>query len=174
MTGEGDVAERAFVPIEEADLERLARLALADLEDLFGRRLQLGRLYRDRLLLLCLAQGAAEHLRHGRHGVKDFDVWAFFAARPERPFPWRRHGRRDFGPSKFGRHPRAPTRRAWQGRVVDLFGRSIPCAPGEGPVEAVRAWLAAGRSASARHLARRPLVALHPAWLRGRILWDPP
>lgn len=165
-----EVSERSFEPIDLGHLRRLARLALADLESLFSRRPATGDLYRDRLLALCLCQGAAEHFVRGRHGVKDLDVWAFFSEHPARPFPARRRGRQDFGPSSLGRHP---ADRGYTGRRVDVLGRSIPCRPDELPEECIRRWLHEGRTESAGLVSQRPVVGLYPAALFGRILWDP-
>ena len=36
---------------------------------------------------VALGQGAARHYLDGQTGVKDFDVWTFFAAAPTRPYP---------------------------------------------------------------------------------------
>jgi hypothetical protein len=166
----GPVAARSFEPLAPADLARCAELALADLASLFRRKPGTGRLYADRLLLLALCQGAAEHALRGRHGVKDLDVWAFFAAHPARPFPHRRRGRADFGPSRLGRHPADP---GFTGRRIDILGRSIACDPGADPAGCVRDWLRRGATRSARLIALRPVVAIHPPALLGQVLWDP-
>lgn len=165
-----DVAARSFELLDARDLERLANLAIEDLRELFERRPETGRCYHDRLLMLCLCQGAAEHFVRHRHGVKDFDVWAFFAEHPARPFPHRRRGKKDFGPSRFGRHPADA---GFAGRRVDILGRSIECTPGRTATASVQAWLRSGRTMSARLIARRPVIVIHPAALRGVVLWDP-
>src|SRR5262245_43936354 len=76
----GFVRWRSLEKITDSDLERLCELAQSDLRSLFERRPQLGRLYAERLLCIALCQGAALHYVDGRNGVKDFDVWSFFAS----------------------------------------------------------------------------------------------
>ena len=53
-----------------------------------------------------LAQGAAQHLVDGQHGVKDFDVWTFYSADDPATFPWKgpRKKHVDFGESAHGRN----------------------------------------------------------------------
>src|SRR5438067_4533869 len=90
--------------------------------------------YRDRMLAVALCQGAALHYLDGRNGVKDLDVWTFFAAVPDR-YPdralYRRNKACDFGPSKFGRHPDLLE---YTGRKVDLLSDSMPVGVGAEPV----------------------------------------
>jgi hypothetical protein len=162
-------SERSRERITGADLLRLGDLALLDLAGLVERETATGRRYRNRLLCIALCQGAAQHYVDGAHGVKDFDVWSFFAAHPAGPFPYRRRVERDFGRSKFSRHPADPRR--FLGRRVDLGGRSLPVAPRADPVDSVRSYLAAGRTETARSLSQRPVVLLWPAGLRGRVIW---
>lgn len=128
------MTERSFELFQADDLRRLSEIALEDLGALFEKRPETGRLYQDRLLMLCLCQGGAEHFVRREYGVKDLDIWAFFAEHPSRPFPYRRRGVRDFGPSKFGRHPNDGS---LQGRRVDIIGRSIPCASEETAKECI-------------------------------------
>lgn len=159
---------RSPEPITGADLRRLVDLARARLAQAFGRGRSMPG-FRDRLFALCLAQGAADHLLDGRTGVRDFDVWCFFRARPDLRFPHRARWTADFGPSRFGRPPDLPGRFA--GRKVDLLGRAVAW---EGPGregEAVALWLAGG-SASAGHLRRKSVVGLWPEALFGRVFWD--
>ncbi|MHB1594831.1 MAG: hypothetical protein ACYCO9_10020 [Streptosporangiaceae bacterium] len=68
--------------------------------------------YRSRRLLVVLAQGAAQHFAdcqagadsHHRAGVKDLDIWTFYAAIPGTRFPAHRcETHADFGPSALGR-----------------------------------------------------------------------
>jgi hypothetical protein len=104
------VTERSREPITGADLARLGELALRDLAGLVERKTATGRRYRNRLLCIALCQGAAQHYLDGENGVKDFDVWSFFSAHPAGPFPYRRKVERDFGRSRFSRHPADPPR----------------------------------------------------------------
>lgn len=162
-------AERSSAQIETHHLRKLADLAMSDLTDLFAQYPQTGDRYRNRLMLLCLCQGAAKHFVHRDHGVKDFDVWAFFSKHPEGPFPYRRRGKRDFGRSRFGA---SPSDEGYRGRRVDVLGRSIPCVDGREPVDCVRDWLMRG-SKSAREVAKSPVVVIRPTADIGSIIWNP-
>ena len=161
------VVERCYEPITHDDLARLAVIATGVLEDLFGRRPTTSGLYRDRLLLLALCQGGGQHFVDQRHGVKDLDVWAFFGAGPERPFPWRSRWVADLGLSHLGQHP---DDEGFEGRRVDVLGRSIQAGVDEDGVDSVRRWLS-GWSKSARHLAQRPVVVVAPIDRLGQIIW---
>lgn len=166
---------RSYEPIEATDLERLARISAQDRERFFRTRPE----YAGRLLCVALCQGAGQHavdVANGRpdpNGVKDFDVWSFFAAVPGTRFPAaRRMTHADFGPSRFGRQEDAGNRfRHYQGRRVDLLLRALPVPVGAEPVSAVRAWLCAGGAASARALALKGVVVIDPPPLRARVIW---
>ena len=91
--------------IEVADLIRLAALAADAEAELFARNPHGSGRYAGRLLGRALCQGAALHYVSKKNGVKDFDVWSFYAQYDDWPFPARWRGTRDPGPSKFGRYP---------------------------------------------------------------------
>lgn len=150
--------------------------------------------YRDRRLLVVLTQGAALHWIDGLTGVKDLDVWTFYAAIPGRRFPAdQRETHADLGHSELGRQaydlsaalpPSVLARwRRWstfEGRRVDLLMRALPAAPGateDEAVEALRAWLRQGAASRAAKkpspwwLAQKAGVGIDPPTLRGRVLW---
>lgn len=106
---------------------------------------------------------------NGANGVKDFDVWSFYAALPTGPFPYRRIGNADFGPSKFGRWPGDSNR--FIGRRVDFIGRSLPAEPGQDPTEILRRYLSTGKTESARALAVKAVVLIAPPRRVGEIVW---
>jgi hypothetical protein len=162
-------SDRPLVRIETADLLRIAALAAAAEAELFRRNPQGSGRYVDRLLGRALCQGAALHYVNGRNGVKDFDVWSFYAQHDDWPFPARWRGTRDFGPSKFGRYPDDPPR--YLGRRVDLLGRSLPAEPGADPADALRRYLTARRTDSAKALAAKAVVLIHPKNRAGEIVW---
>jgi hypothetical protein len=157
--------------IGTADLLRLAALAADAEAELFRRNPQGSGRYAGRLLGRALCQGAALHYVDGSNGVKDFDVWSFYAQHDDWPFPARWRGTRDFGPSKFGRYPGDPPRYA--GRRVDLLGRSLPAGPGADPADVLRHYLTAGRTDSAKALAVKAVVLIAPQDRAGEIVWPP-
>jgi hypothetical protein len=113
-----------------------------------------------------LCQGAALQFVDGQNGVKDFDVWSFFAVKKGVPqFPPRRHARVDFGESKFGREPGE----SLKGRRVDVFGRSIK--RHGSAIESVQTHLRDHPTRAAYFLAKKAVVLLEPANLRGTIIW---
>jgi len=153
--------------LNKGDLARLGAIAKADLADFFRRRPDVGRRYGTRILCIALCQGAALHYVDGRNGIKDFDVYVFFAEHPQKEFPYRRHAFGDFGKSRFGRTP------GYEGQRVDLFGRSLEVRRKTQAIEAIRRYLTKPRTATARHLGRKAVVVLDPPALRGRIAWRP-
>lgn len=183
---------RSPAPLTGEHLARLFELAQADHEH-FTR--DDGRPeYRNRRLLVVLAQGAAQHFVDRRHGVKDLDVWTFYAELPGQRFPAaKRETHADFGPSVFGRQwydlskARSPHELArwdrwdaYQGRRVDFLTRTLPVRPGvkmRHIVAALQDWLDAGAASTATKkpsawwLARNAVVVIDPPRHRGRILW---
>jgi hypothetical protein len=161
-----DLIERSLEPIHTDDLARFALIASQDRDDFFTRYAR-----PQHFLCSALCQGAAKHYIDQVNGVKDIDVWSFFVktAGVQRFNP-RRRVERDLGPSKFGVHP-YDANRGFKGRRVDLLGRSIDVALGEGPVEAVRRYLRERKTASAWHLEQKAVVMLEPRELASVIVW---
>ena len=87
---------RSLARIERGDLLRLAALAAQAEAELFARHPDGAGRYAGRLLCRALCQGAAPQYLQGAapqyldetNGVKDFDVWSFYAARDDGPFPY--------------------------------------------------------------------------------------
>jgi hypothetical protein len=160
--------------ITDADLERLGRVADADLERFFERNPHLEP-WRERVLAVALAQGAAEHLVRGQRGIWDFDVIVCFANPGTRPKLLRRQVIHwDWGRSKFGRCPFDPPE--YTGRAVDVTYWVIPGR--HDPADALRAWLDS-RLAKAPDpvrkpdLAHEPVILIRPQDRLGEVVWDP-
>lgn len=160
--------ERSYLPITLEDLTRLGRLAASDRQGLFRRRPETGTLYRHRLFAVALCQGAALHFLDGTTGIKDFDIWGFYTAAPQRPFPYRRRGVVDFGIPKFGVSLDSIQ---FVGRRVDMMGRSLPNSDPEDPVESLRGYLIKRRTKSAACLAQKAVILIEPQELIGTVVW---
>jgi hypothetical protein len=161
-------SERSFAKIKASDLERLALLCKEDREEFFSRHPRWKQLYADRILCVALCQGAAVHYIDGKNGVKDFDVWTYYAKHPTAAFPWRRISRKDYGLSKFGKNPDDA---GYSGRRVDLLARSLPFAPDADPIQCIRAYLSDGHTKTADELARKAVILVEPKDLLGTIVW---
>lgn len=185
-------SQRSRARLTDEHLHRLA--ALADADHAFFTRPGGRPEYDSRRLAVALAQGGALHYLDGRSGVKDLDVWTFYAAIPGRRFPGDKRVRRaDFGPSSLGRQTYdihaagdARQRALWQrwsaytGRRVDFCVRALPV-QAEAPINSVitllQGWLARGaqstaaRKSSSWHLAQKAVVLLYPDSHRGYVVW---
>jgi hypothetical protein len=150
-----------------ADLDRLRQVAVSARQGFFSRKPKCLAL-RDRVICVALCQGAALHFVDGRNGIKDFDIWTFYAGLPSVRYPARAIQNRDFGDPKFGSDPYNP---GYVGRRIDLIGRSLGVEVGADPAEALQHYLKEGRTASARLLAQKAVVLLEPEDLLGTIVW---
>lgn len=159
---------RSYEPIAADDLKRLGDLAARDRADLFQRKPDTARLYADSLFAVALCQGAALHYLDKKNGIKDFDMWSFFRANPERAFPYRRRGVLDFGDSKFGTTEDSPH---FVGRRVDHIGRSIYDADYTDTVAVLRRYLKGGATESSRCLAQKAMILIEPMHLFRTVVW---
>ena len=126
----GDEA-RSYDRFEDDDLAHLADLARRDLGAFIVRNPHHAGL-RARVLAVALCQGAALHYVDGKNGVKDFDVWTFFADDGASPaYPVRRRGEGSFEGSRF----------ADSTRRVDLLGRTLKVSADADPIRAVQSYL---------------------------------
>lgn len=175
---------RAQVTLTKRHLTRLSKIAAADHEDFYARRPA----YRGRLIAVALAQGAALHYLDRRNGVKDLDVWTFFALPAgEDRFPEDKRTKHvDFGPSDLGRQrydlskaPSTHQRALWarwgkehQGRRVDLMMRGLSCDVDDDPAMAIRTWLQNGKPKSSPSMLRlKAVILIDPPDRRAEIVW---
>lgn len=162
-------SERSYDLLEARDLARLADLALADQKEFFRRHPDIAAAYANRLLCIALCQGAGLHYIDHRNGIKDFDVWSFYRRSSECTFPDRRPRIvRDFGDPRFGQSPDRPD---FVGRRVDIFIKAVDAVETTTYSEAIRHYMAAGRTRTARLLRQKGVVVLYPANCMGTILW---
>ena len=162
-------AERSFERITRSDLKKLARIARTEREEFFGRHPEWAMLYRKRLVCVALCNDAALHFVNGSTGVDVFDVWTFYAEHPEAAFPFQQVAKADLGKSKFGRDPANPD--AYEGRRIELRGRSLGCKPGDDAIEVVQRYLRSGDTPSARELRDKALVLIEPEQFLGLVAW---
>jgi len=165
---EAEDRERSFAVIDLQDLERLSQIACDDLRRFIANDSSSRAIFAAEILCVCLCQGPARHYVDRITGVKDFDVFTFFAVGKARKFSPRRRTCHDFGASKFGRNPDDA---GYTGRRVDVMGRSIAHLTGAPPVESVRAYLRTPPTRTARCLAKKAVVIIDPGELRGQIVW---
>ena len=168
----GRDVSRSYERLDESDLARLGRAAEAELKAFFARNPHLAG-WQDRLRIVALAQGGAEHYLRGRRGIRDLDVIVCFAEDPRLPRLFRRMVVSwDWGPSKFGRCPYDPPE--YTGRAVDVVFWVIP--DRASAVAGLREWLTARAVKNVNpqrkpDLVHEPVVLIHPDL--GTVVWDP-
>ncbi|MEW6047025.1 MAG: hypothetical protein AB1609_11165 [Bacillota bacterium] len=150
-----------FGPITTDDLAVMQQVGV----DEFRRFVANSRyaVYSDRLVLIALCQGAAQHYYGGGNGVKDVDLWLFFEEHPLVKIPHRGNCKRSM----------SVTFPAMGVRRVDLMKKMIPAkfvVPGD-PVKTVRSYLTGSQNATPVHLSRKPVLGLYPgSWFLLRVL----
>lgn len=159
--------ERSLEKITYGDLNRVFHLANSDINNFFERHERYSEIYKNRLVLAVLGQGAALHYIDGKNGVKDFDVWFFFP-RYSIPLPYRRRGVVDFGPSKFGKHPND---HKFSGRRIDVLMRSETAFNDTNSKDGLIRYLSEAKTHTAKLLSKKAMVGLWPQDLFGKVLW---
>lgn len=163
---------RSLEEITRADLEKLASFSRRHREEWFRHEKPTMK-FEHRFLCSALCQGAGLHYIDGTNGVKDFDIYEFYADLPDVTIPYRAHWCYDFGPSKFGRQKNPKLHPEYEGRRVDLFVRALPVDLDADPVSAVQDYLRTSKTKTARLLAQKAVVILEPKNLLGTVAWPP-
>ena len=159
---------RSYGHLLPEDLRRLSEIARQDREGLFHKYPRY-RPLQNEIIAVALCQGAALHYVNGSNGIKDFDMWTFYAKRPTLTrYPPRRLTPHDFGDPRFGQSADFPQ---YVGRKVDCLGRSIPVGGDGDPISAIRRYLSEQRTDTARELARKAVVLIEPDALLGKVVW---
>ena len=168
------IEERAYERITVKDLTRLCELALRDLKEFFKQHPRYEP-YKNSLILIALCQGAALHFIDGKEGVKDFDVWSFFAENSSIKLPYRRWKQVDSELDKFGMHP-DDVKKSYKGRHIDLFMRTIEAdivkRNRRDPEGCITEYLRAAKTKTARLLAKKAFVGLYPDTILGETLYQ--
>lgn len=99
MVDVSDPAPRSYARLTVDHLARLSDLAAAD--HAYFTRADGRPEYRDRKLVVVLAQGAALHFVDRRTGIKDLDVWTFYGGLDGERFPGDKRAR----PLRLSREP---------------------------------------------------------------------
>jgi hypothetical protein len=179
---------RSHALIQRKHLRRLVELADVQHAE-FTRAGVRTNAWADRRVAVVLAQGGALHYLDKANGVKDLDVWTFYASLPSQRLRCGRYETHaDFGPSEFGRQLYGPesgrVRQSWlayEGRRVDFLVRELPVDPDAPHAEvsqALREWLTAGSRSKAKkkttpwHLSRKAMIWLAPG-KPGTVIWRP-
>lgn len=166
------IVDRSLATIADEHLEKLADIGVDVFDERYAKAWTKGPYFKGRLFLIALCQGGAQHYLDGCSGVKDLDVWGFFAKSGEANFPNLTRWVRDFGPSSLGRHP---DDEGFSGRRVDGAcdqhrRRSRRCQGGARLAEN-RWWaltLAPSPESRCRHLAVEPPRDSHLAGISRR------
>lgn len=102
--------ERTYEILNSKDLERLRDIVLKEQEDFFKRNPKFTG-YRNRLIGICLCQGAAAHYIDKQAGIQDFDIWFFYKAEKDN-LMWVRK--------------RRSIKTAYLNKRIDFLKRAIP------------------------------------------------
>lgn len=154
---------RSYKKITKKDLKKLLSLAQKDNSSLKRRHPKYRQL---KQLAICLCQGGALHYVDGKNGIRDFDVYTFYAEHPTVRYPVRRKVVADFGESAHGQ---SYGREDLKGRSVDLMGRQIR---DMGDYKAsICDYLEEQPTDTAHYLARKAVITLWPVEDMGDVVW---
>jgi hypothetical protein len=147
--------------ISEGNLKELLLLAKQEEARFFTANPHLIDPYRDRLLAICLCQGAAWHYTGVGRGVKDFDIHFFYRQNPKKP--------------RLSR----TVKRIWAtvegfpgDMPVDFVRTVVPLIDDQQSIaRSIQGFLTDGPTANARELSKKAVVGLHPKRLFGKVIW---
>ncbi len=160
---------RSLAPISTLDLNRLARLARAEREEIFERHPEWAERYRTGVLFTVLAGDAANHYGSGISGFSEFHLYTFYAEGQSQTFPRIARSCIDFGPSRHGRGENVPD--AFTGRRVWLDHRRIAAEGAPTLLDLLQNHLRSNATYTARMLREGTVVFVEPKNLAGLLAW---
>lgn len=155
--------ERTYDKITESDLKEMKQCGLDELERfliLVGN----GKysIYKDRLIAICLCQGAALHFIDGKNGIKDIDIWMFFREDAEIKIPAIRNCMK----SKYLNFQRIGEKK------VDFLKKMIPSKHWDkSEIITIQHYLSNNNNSTPNFLKHKPVVVLYPDEYFGKTIW---
>lgn len=160
---------RFFEKITEHDLTNLYRVANEAMTEVYKSKPDY-KPFQDKAVVVALCQGAALHYIDGKTGVKDFDVW-FFYAPIDGKSKWHRGTLTvtNFGDSKFGK---LPDKSAFKDKRVDVLMRAMPEFSCGDPKKSIQDYLTSPVNTTPKYLAKKAVIGLYPKKVFGKTLWS--
>lgn len=149
------IKNRSTQEITQADLYALLEIAQKNRKPSEDR-------VSDTPVLIALCQGAASHYVDKKTGVKDFDVWFFYA-------------QEEYGKNDYDRGystVKLTGSQNFDGKEVQLFWRAhaaFNCGDAE---RGIHDYVEKGNTNSARELGKKAVVGLYPKEVFGEVLRD--
>lgn len=151
---------RIYTKLDLNDLKALQKLALEEHEEFFKRNRHLKDAYYDSLVGIALCQGAASHYINSSVGIKDFDIWHFYAENKDIGFPYRAHKSIENG---------------YKNRSIDFLKRAINQKLCENysnnPKQSIMEYLFERNTITKRILLKKAIIGLFPKEIFGEVMW---
>ena len=155
-----DSESRTFEKITRHDLRELLVVGERVMDQFFVDKPRYAP-FRNKLVLVALCQGAADHYCDGTTGIKDYDVWFFYERVQGVSMP-RSH-----------RKTLIPGFNCYKGKRVDVLRRSN-CAFKKGDIKAsINRYLPKPASLTPCLLSRQAVIGLYPPEVMDKKLWPP-
>ena len=154
---------RTYEILTADDFKEMRNYALEELERFFQISHSKYQVYQNKLIAICLGQGAAKHYIDKKTGIEDIDIWFFFEEDDNVKIPHRRNMRKQTRKpfTKLGTKP------------IDFLKKMIPrnCIVKGNKPGTLQDYLTKCKTQTASKLSEKPIIGLHPDELFGKVLW---
>jgi hypothetical protein len=168
MQGKEEV--RTYEKLTKEDLKEIEQYAKEELKRFLnevGNPNGKYRVYENKLIAICLCQGAAQHFVDEKTGIKDIDVWFFFKEDKKVKLPNRKNMRKLVS-KKFTNIGNKSIDFLKKAIKQDIINKS----ENEKPEDILKSYLQNGNTSTSKYLAQKSVVGLFPPEILGKIIWE--
>jgi len=172
IEGEGQMQGkevRTCEKLTKEDLKEIEQYAKEELKRLFnevGKPKGKYKVYENKLIAICLCQGAAQHFVDGKTGIKDIDVWFFFEEDKDVKIPNFKNMRKSVS-KKFTNIGEKRIDFLKKAIKEDIINKS----ESEKPEDILKSYLQNGHTSTSKLLAQKSVVGLFPPDIFEKIIW---
>ena len=168
MQGKEEVRTYEKLTIEDLkEIEQYAKEELKRFLNEVGNPKGKYRVYENKLIAICLCQGAAQHFVDGKTGIKDIDVWFFFKEDKNVKIP-------DIKNMRYSVHKKFTN---IGDKSIDFLKKAIKQdiinkSESVKPEDILKSYLQNGNTSTSKYLASKSVVGLFPPEILGKIIWE--
>jgi hypothetical protein len=163
MKGKDEV--RTYEKLTKEDLKEIEQYAKEELKRFLNKEKY--KVYENKLIAICLCQGAAQHFVNGKTGIKDIDVWFFFEEDKDVKIPNFKNMRKSVS-KKFTNIGEKRIDFLKKAIKEDIINKS----ESEKPEDILKSYLQNGNTSTSKHLAKKSVIGLFPTEIFGKIIWE--